>query len=579
MKSYSSSLGKINPTVRSLFRRTLPFVALMWLVLFVFAGCVPESKDGGKGPIAGKSKRNNIELLFVYGSEKEKWLEDVTRRFNKLDKKIADGRSILVKAVPMGSGATVDGILSGRIKAHIASPASEAFIKIGNAKSRQKTGDDLIGHTRPLVLSPVVIAMWKPMAEAIGWGKKPLGWSDVLALADNPKGWAAYGKPQWGRFKFGHTSPGHSNSGLISLFAEVYAAVGKTRELTLQDVSNPKTGDYLESIERAVVHYGKSTGFFGRKMFANGPGYLSAAVLYENMVIESFRHKNKLPFPIVAIYPKEGTFWSDHPVGVVKRPWVTEAHKEAAEIYLEYLFDKPQQGKALVYGFRPGIPDVPLSAPIDADHGVDPSEPKTTLEVPSVDVMDAILALWLDRKKHSDIVLVLDTSGSMQKDEKMERAKQGALRLVKMLGDKDMFSFLPFNTTPMWAMKDVSIAGKRNHVYNSIKGLFASGGTAFYDSVSQAYEYLDRKHSTEKITAVVALTDGLDRDSKTPLQELLKRIEFEAETRPIRVFTIGYGHDADHKVLKSIAEATKAKSYKGTPENIEKVFLEISTFF
>ena len=68
----------------------------------------------------------------------------------------------------MGSGETIDSILSGRLQAHLASPASEAFIKIGNAESRAKTGKDLITSTDNLVLSPVVIAMWQPMAEAIG---------------------------------------------------------------------------------------------------------------------------------------------------------------------------------------------------------------------------------------------------------------------------------------------------------------------------------------------------------------------------------------------------------------------------
>ena len=27
------------------------------------------------------------------------------------------------------------------------------------------------------------------MAEALDWGKKPIGWSDILALARNDKGW------------------------------------------------------------------------------------------------------------------------------------------------------------------------------------------------------------------------------------------------------------------------------------------------------------------------------------------------------------------------------------------------------
>ena len=100
------------------------------------------------------------------------------------------------------------------------------------------------------MLSPVVIAMWKPMAEAIGWGKKPIGWSDILALAANQKGWEAYGYPQWGQFKFGHTHPQYSNSGLISLFAEVYAANGKTAGLTLADVEKPHTAEFVEGIEK-----------------------------------------------------------------------------------------------------------------------------------------------------------------------------------------------------------------------------------------------------------------------------------------------------------------------------------------
>ena len=148
--------------------------------------------------------------------------------------------------------------------------------------------------------------MWKPMAEALGWGRQPIGWADVVALARKPEGWAAFGHPEWGRFRFGHTHPRASNSGLISLLAETYAGAGKIGGLTLDDVRRPETVRFVEGIEQSVVHYGSSTGFFGRKMFANGPSYLSAAVLYENMVIESYDPKYKLPFPIVAIYPREG---------------------------------------------------------------------------------------------------------------------------------------------------------------------------------------------------------------------------------------------------------------------------------
>ena len=76
-------------------------------------------------------------------------------------------------------------------------------------------------------------------------------------------------------------------------------------------------------------------------------------------------------------------------MGVVEREWVTPAHREAAKVYIQYLLQRPQQEKAITYGFRPGAVDVPVASPIDQAHGVDPQEPKTTLEVPSVPVMDA----------------------------------------------------------------------------------------------------------------------------------------------------------------------------------------------
>ena len=132
---------------------------------------------------------DSIELVFTYGSEKERWIDEVTDKFNREDHRAPGGKRILVRAIPMGSGECIDEVLNGARQPHLISPASGAFIKLGNAESQSKTGHELIGSTENLVLSPVVIAMWKPMAEAIGWGKKPIGWSDILALAANQKGW------------------------------------------------------------------------------------------------------------------------------------------------------------------------------------------------------------------------------------------------------------------------------------------------------------------------------------------------------------------------------------------------------
>lgn len=569
-------------SVRCAPSRLSAFLAL-FLLLISLTGVVscrkkPQAASRNEHP---REPNAAIELVFTYGSEKEKWITEVTDQFNREDHRTAGGKPIFVRAVPLGSGELIDEVLDGRRQPHIISPASAAFIRLGNAQSQRSTGKDLIASTDNLVLSPVVIAMWKPMAEAIGWSKKPIGWADILGLARDSRGWNGYGYPQWGQFKFGHTHPQFSNSGLISLFAEVYAASGKTAGLTLADVNKPRTGDFVEGIERSVVHYGSSTGFFGRKMFSSGPEYLSAAVLYENMVIESYSQSN-LPFPVVAIYPKEGTFWSDHPIGVVERPWVTQEHREAAKIYIQYLLARPQQERAISYGFRPGSVDVSLAAPIDAAHGVNPLEPKTTLEVPSAQVMDGILSLWSQRKKAADVVLVLDTSGSMNDDGKIQNAREGAKQLVGLLSDQDRLSLVPFNSTINWASTDVPLKAGRADLTHTIDSLFAQNGTKLYDSIDQAYQHLltvKQKEGEGRILSVVVLTDGADTESTMQLDQLMQRIRFDGETKTIHIFTIAYGSDARKDILKDIADATHANSYEGTPQNIVGVFQDISTFF
>jgi len=559
--------------------RPSAFAALPALCYIALYACTSRNEtDSRVGRLPGAEP--TVTVVFTYGSEKQNWIEETTAAFNNARHKTAAGHTIRVDAVPMGSGDCVDEILAGTRKPAIISPASAAFIKLGNAESRVKTGKDLVGSTRNLVLSPVVIAMWQPMAEGLGWGTRPVGWRDVVDMAQRPDGWASKGHAEWGQFRFGHTHPRASNSGLISLLAEAYAGAGKLSALTLDDVRKPQTKQFIQGVEQAVVHYGSSTGFFGRKMFANGPGYLSAAVLYESMVIESRDPKKyHLAFPIVAVYPKEGTFWSDHPVGVVQRDWVTPEIKEAADAYVDYLLARPQQERAMTFGFRPGDPSIPLAAPLDIAHGINPKEPQTTLEVPEPDVMNAVLDAWEQVKKNARVVLAIDVSGSMNDEGKIGAARDGAQVFLSSLGDRDEMALVTFNNRVSWASQFGAVGPSRQHLTSQIGGLFAQGGTSLYDAVSQAYDAIAKSPGGSKISALVVLSDGEDRNSGMSLDSLLKQIRYDNEGHGVRVFTIGYGSDAKADVLEKIADVTQGRYYAGKPENIREVFKEISTFF
>jgi Ca-activated chloride channel family protein len=438
------------------------------------------------------------------------------------------------------------------------------------------------GDPPALLLSPVVIAMWEPMARALGWPETPIGWTEIADLARNRTIWETYGHPEWGPFQFGHTHPDYSNSGVVSILASAYAANGKTRGLTVADVQKPETAEFMRAVESGVIHYGESTGFFGEQMFTRGPSYLSAAVLYENLVIESrdtSRYTTSLP--VVAIYPKEGTFWTDHPFAILNAPWVTEEQRAAAATFRDFLLAPEQQRRALEFGFRPADPNIPIAAPITPENGVDPQQPQTLLEVPNAEVTEAVQSLWAQNKKPVDVMVVLDTSGSMSDENRLETAKVALRTFVGQLADNDGFGLTIFNNDATVLTPISPIGPKRQKVLDQIGGLFPQGGTRLIDSVSEAYATLLTEPPGERIRSVVVLSDGADNRSSAAQETLLQQLQGDEGGYSIKVFTIAYGTGTDVNVelLKSIAQTSGAKSYESSPTNIETVYRDIATFF
>ncbi len=585
-------------STRKVFSLTLR--ALCLSSLFLLAAC--DNSGGAKAnpPAASASSSYTcashsstpVTLTLAYTTEKQAWMKDVVASFNQQHVSACDG-PITVQTIPNdGSGQSMQDIADGTIKPDIWSPAGNVWLTLLNQQWQQKYNTNVIGTSAnenpSLVKSPVVIAMWKPMAEALGWPAKALGWSDIAQLSTDPRGWSAYGHPEWGDFKFGHTNPDDSNSGLDAVIAENYASVNKQRALTSDDVNNPATREFVANVESSIIHYGESTGTFATEMFSKGPGYLSAAVMYENLVVEANegQFSQNLAYPAVAIYPKEGTFYSDHPLAILHASWVTPAKRAAALVFQNYLLAPAQQQKALQYGFRPGIGAV--GAPIDQAHGVDPSGPATLLQVPEASVINAIEASWNQQRRKVDVMLIIDHSGSMNDPvggtTKIVGARQGLAEFVGLLGDLDNLGLTEFSAQAQVLSAMSPVGPKRQQVLDQIGGITASGNTLLFDTIDQQYQQL-QTFPSRHIKAIVVLTDGVDDASTLTLAQLIGHITPGGNNagEGIKVFTIAYGDaqgsGVDVNALTQIANATGAQEYTGTPQNIKQVYLDISKFF
>jgi Ca-activated chloride channel homolog len=99
-------------------------------------------------------------------------------------------------------------------------------------------------------------------------------------------------------------------------------------------------------------------------------------------------------------------------------------------------------------------------------------------------------------------------------------------------------------------------------IREEIGALVPEDGTALYATIRAAVEHLRADLDTSRINGVIVLTDGRNEDpADTDLPGLLRSLASESEDTNVRVFSIAYGPDADHTVLRQIAAASRAGAY------------------
>ncbi len=146
----------------------------------------------------------------------------------------------------MGSLEGAHAILNGDQRINVWSPASAAYKDIFVQEWQVKYSGDPIVREEPLALSPMVFVVWDERYQAFISKYKVMSFDTINQALQEKSGWEAIAhKPEWGLFKFGHTHPNQSNSGLMTIVLAAYSYHHKTKDLTLKDVVNPDFQQWL----------------------------------------------------------------------------------------------------------------------------------------------------------------------------------------------------------------------------------------------------------------------------------------------------------------------------------------------
>jgi Ca-activated chloride channel family protein len=337
----------------------------------------------------------------------------------------------------------------------------------------------------------------------------------------------------------------------------------------------------VREIEKLIKHYSARTTEF-TEYIAQGPDYLDFVALEENDLIFINQGKTaiKPPEKLVALYPKEGTFVHDHPFAIPDAQWVTPEQRQAAEVFTQYFLSKPVQEKVMEAGFRPASKDVPLAYPISADTGVDPNQPRMLLPVPEPAVVAAAQQSWGLVKKQADVVLLVDTSGSMRDDGKIAQAREAARSFLEDQASTNKIGLMQFNSAVDITVPMAEMESNRGAMASAIDSLDAQGNTSLNDAIIAAVEKLKTTSDPDRIQAIVLLSDGQDTSSQASLNEVVRVLQDARNSRtPVLVIPVAYGRDADINALNAIARASDTKVQSGDPATIKRLLDVIGSYF
>jgi len=176
---------------------------------------------------------------------------------------------------------------------------------------------------------------------------------------------------------------------------------------------------------------------------------------------------------------------------------------------------------------------------------------------------------------NKDIVFVLDTSGSMAEEGKMDKARAALLFGIKSLHDGDRFNVISFAGEEHLMERELinADASGRRRGEEFVKGLRSTGGTNINDSLVASMKQFDKN---DRPKMLVFMTDGLPTVGETNIDRINANLQ-KAKTTDVRIFPFGVGYDVNTALLDKLgSENSGISDYVQPKEDLE---VKVSNFF
>ncbi|HVO04446.1 MAG TPA: substrate-binding domain-containing protein, partial [Candidatus Cybelea sp.] len=255
--------------------------------------------------------------------------------------------------------------------------------------------------------SPVILGVKLSKAKELGWTDHAVATKDIVQAVKD------------GKLKFLMTSATQSNSGASAYLAMLAVLAGQSDVIEANDLNDPTLQDQVKVLLSGVERSSGSSGWLSDLFLAGRPdgSEYDAMWNYEAVIKET---NDKLAGKglegnwekLWAIYPADGVFVADSPLGFIDRGRGPDVEKAFDDLQA-YLESPDAQAKIAALGRRVALSGT--GAKPEPDWNFDPAKLVNSVRTPAPDVIQAALTLYQESLRRPSLTaFCLDFSGSMQ---------------------------------------------------------------------------------------------------------------------------------------------------------------------
>jgi von Willebrand factor type A domain-containing protein len=435
----------------------------------------------------------------------------------------------------------------------------------------------------PIAQSPVVVAMPQPVAEAVGWPNKQLGYKDLL------------GQLATSTLRTGIVDPTHDATGLAAMLAIGQAAGAG-------DEGNEAKAQAIKALasSASVVREDLLQKFPHSEDLNEIATSLSAAPLSEADVIAY--NAQRPAVELVAMYMQPSPPPLDYPYAIM--PEVDPAKAAAAAALHDQLrttsfknalgaagLRNPDGSTGAGFAHLLGAPEA--SPTVSAGTGEGDTAGGSAAAGLDASALSQVLGSWAAITLPGRVLAVFDVSYSM--NDKVATAggrtlaqvtQEAAFKGLGLFDDRWAVGVWLFSTNmtgklPYQRLEPIGpLSANRTKLESAVHKIVPKkgGDTGLYDTTLAAYKEVKANWEPGKINSVILFTDGKnDYDATISQAKLVSELKRLSDPkRPVRLVIIGIGTGVDRKELETITDATSNGGVfiASDPAKIDQIFLQ-----